>query len=132
MTGTKQILIIAGPNGAGKTTFAMEYLPNEAQLSDLCHTPDLIASHPEQSRKVELAGIEAALIRAGERWIPQPGAGVTPEIAKTRRPEGGHDVPESVIRRRFEPDGVISTRLRVDDWAIYDNSNPVLLEKESR
>ncbi len=61
-----------------------------------------------------------------------------PEIAiarvKQRVAEGGHDVPEPVIRRRFR------SGLRnfehiykdlVDEWAVYDNSGnqPVLVEE---
>ena len=47
--------------------------------------------------------------------------------------QGGHDIPEAVIRRRFES-GIrnFQTRYRqaVNDWVLYDNSlkEPVLLE----
>ena len=61
-----------------------------------------------------------------------------PEIAiarvKQRVAEGGHDVSESVIRRRFHA-GLrnfehISKDL-VDEWAVYDNAGdqPVLVEE---
>ena len=53
----------------------------------------------------------------------------TPEIAvarvKQRVLEGGHDVPETVIRRRFHAgwhNFQIIYRDLVDDWEIYDNS----------
>ena len=39
----KRAIIIAGPNGAGKTTFAMELLPNEANISTFINA-DLIAA----------------------------------------------------------------------------------------
>ncbi len=65
----------------------------------------------------------------------------TPEIAiarvRQRVLEGGHDVPEPVIRRRFHA-GLrhfeIIYKALVDEWAVYDNSGdtPVLLEEESR
>ena len=47
--------------------------------------------------------------------------------------QGGHDVPEAVIRRRFAS-GTKNFQLHyknaVDDWAIYDNSGtePVMIE----
>lgn len=53
---------------------------------------------------------------------------------KQRVREGGHDVPEAVIRRRFEA-GLrnfdILYRPLVDEWALYDNANldPILLEE---
>ena len=51
--------------------------------------------------------------------------------------EGVHDVPESVIRRRFHSgwrNFESIYRDLVDEWAIYDISGdtPVLLAKESR
>jgi predicted ABC-type ATPase len=47
--------------------------------------------------------------------------------------QGGHDIPEPVIRRRFTS-GLDNFRrhykLAVDDWALYDNADaePVLLD----
>ncbi|WP_295540765.1 zeta toxin family protein [uncultured Thiohalocapsa sp.] len=56
---------------------------------------------------------------------------VSPElaIARVRRrvQAGGHDVPESVIRRRFRAGCFNFSRLYkqiVDEWALYDNSGP--------
>ena len=61
-----------------------------------------------------------------------------PEIAtarvKQRVAEGGHDVPEPVIRRRFHA-GLRNFehiyKGLVDEWAVYDNSGdqPVLVEE---
>ena len=61
----------------------------------------------------------------------------TPELAVARVAErvsqGGHDVPEAVVRRRFA--GGLNNfnrhyKLAVDDWALYDNTatTPMLLE----
>ena len=64
----------------------------------------------------------------------------TPEMAVTRVrqrvSEGGHDVPEAVVRRRFRTgwsNFELIYRDLVDEWVIYDNSGsfPVLL-KEGR
>ena len=51
----------------------------------------------------------------------------------SRVQQGGHDIPETVIRRRFAS-GLrnfhADYKQAVDDWALYDNSGaqPVLLE----
>ena len=50
--------------------------------------------------------------------------------------EGGHDVPEAVIRRRFDKGWhrfQHMYRALVDEWALYDNSGsrPVLLAEKS-
>ena len=62
----------------------------------------------------------------------------SPELAiarvRQRVKEGGHDVPDTVIRRRFET-GMRNFaglyRPLVDEWALYDNSGPepILLEE---
>ena len=42
--------------------------------------------------------------------------------------EGGHDVPEAVIRRRFEAGWRNFEQVYrdlVDEWAVYDNSGAV-------
>ena len=65
----------------------------------------------------------------------------TPEIAiervAQRVTEGGHDVPESVIRRRFDAgwrNFELLYKSLVDDWTVYDNSGsaPVLLDEENK
>ena len=59
-------------------------------------------------------------------------------IARVRQrvAEGGHDVPESVIRRRFyagRRNFETVYKGLVNEWAAYDNSGdiPVLLTEES-
>lgn len=62
----------------------------------------------------------------------------SPELAvarvRQRVREGGHSIPETVIRRRF--DAGLSNfeslyKLLVDEWALYDNSGdePLLIEE---
>ena len=62
----------------------------------------------------------------------------TPELAvarvRQRVSEGGHDVPEAVVRRRFRAgwsNFELIYRDLVDEWVIYDNSgsSPVLLKE---
>jgi predicted ABC-type ATPase len=64
----------------------------------------------------------------------------SPEMAiarvRQRVLEGGHDVPEAVIRRRFDKgwhNYEHKYRELVDEWALYDNSEsrPVLLAEKS-
>ena len=61
-----------------------------------------------------------------------------PELAITRVQqrvlEGGHNVPESVIRRRFHAgwrNFEKTYRELVDEWQIYDNSGPELILLET-
>ena len=65
----------------------------------------------------------------------------TPEMAiarvRQRVEEGGHDVPKSVILRRFHAgwsNFESIYRDLVDEWAVYDNSGdtPVLLAEENQ
>lgn len=62
----------------------------------------------------------------------------TPELAvarvRQRVSEGGHDVPEAVVRRRFRAGWSnleLIYRDLVDEWVIYDTSgsSPVLLKE---
>ena len=65
----------------------------------------------------------------------------SPEIAirrvRLRVSQGGHDVPEEDIRRRFTrgwENFVHLYRPMADDWRLYDSSHtpPVLIEKGMR
>ena len=58
----KRIIIIAGPNGAGKTTFALELLPNEANISTFINA-DLLAAGLDPLRP------ERAAFRAGRMML---------------------------------------------------------------
>lgn len=59
------------------------------------------------------------------------------ERVRLRVSQGGHDVPEDVIRRRFVSGWCNFRdvyRREVDEWFWYDNSNsvPVLIEQGAR
>ena len=58
----KRIIIIAGPNGAGKTTFALELLPNEANISTFINA-DLLAAGLDPLQP------ERAAFRAGRMML---------------------------------------------------------------
>ena len=127
MVAAKRIIIIAGPNGAGKTTFAREYLPKEGHCPTFINA-DLIAKglspfHPD-----------VAAIRSGRVMLSEEEA---IERVRQRVSQGGHDVPEDVIRRRFVSGWRNFRdvyRHEVDEWFWYDNSNsvPVLIEQGAR
>lgn len=62
--------------------------------------------------------------------LPDADTAVARVSARVR--QGGHDIPEPVIRRRFVAgmkNFICHYRSQVDDWALYDNagSHPVLL-----
>jgi len=68
-------------------------------------------------------------------WIPKVELAI--DRVRERVRQGGHDVPEEVIRRRYEAGwrnfNLLYRRL-VDHWFLYDNSGrvPELLEKGTK
>jgi predicted ABC-type ATPase len=65
-------------------------------------------------------------------WLPNVGMAI--ERVKERSRQGGHDVPEPVIRRRYEAGWKnfnLAYKRIVDYWFLYDDSDrlPRLLEK---
>jgi predicted ABC-type ATPase len=61
-------------------------------------------------------------------FLSLPGAGLALARVSARVAQGGHDVPEQVVRRRFDA-GLRNFedvyRRLVSSWALYDNSGPV-------
>ena len=111
----KKIIIIAGPNGAGKTTFACDFLPAEAETlrfinADLLEKIAVWQAHGYQVKLwfLSLPNEDIAVSRVARRVL-----------------QGGHNIPEDVIRRRFKS-GLINFHERycksVDSWAFYDSS----------
>lgn len=77
-------------------------------------------------------GYEVALIFL---WLPKVEMAV--ERVRERVRQGGHDVPEQVIRRRYEAGWRNFNRVYkrlVDHWFLYDNAgrDTVLLEKGTK
>lgn len=56
-----------------------------------------------------------------------PNAEVAIERVAQRVRQGGHNIPEAVIRRRFASGQAHLARYcaLVDDWDVYDNSGPM-------
>jgi predicted ABC-type ATPase len=104
---------------------------------------DLSAQRGESfAFETTLAGL--SYLRRIERWrargyrvslfflsLPNAEAAIARVASRVR--QGGHDIPEEVIRRRFAA-GLENFhrryKLGVDDWALYDNTGtePVMLE----
>lgn len=66
-------------------------------------------------------------------FLSLPSAELAVSRVRQRVRQGGHDIPEVVIRRRFASGFAnfnLHYRAAVDDWALYDNSGdePILLE----
>ena len=64
--------------------------------------------------------------------LPSPESAI--ERVRQRVAQGGHHIPEEVIRRRFDAGRQNLHSLytaRVDDWALFDNSGlvPVVIDR---
>ena len=140
------IFVNADLIAAGVSPFAPEAVALDAGRIMLAQ----IAAH---ARRRESFAFETTLSgRAYARHIPRwqsdgyevnlwflslPDAAKAIERVRQRVREGGHDVPETVIRRRFDA-GLINFeqlyRPLVDRWALYDNSGraPQLLDSSGR
>ncbi len=89
--------------------------------------------HKAQKDMIELLPQVDLLIEILDARIPW--SSENPAIARVaeRVRQGGHDIPEAVIRRRFAAgrnNFLRQYRAAVDDWVLYDNagSSPVLLD----
>lgn len=78
----KKIIIIAEPNGAGKTTFARDFLPAEAL------------------RKISLWQAHGYKVKLW--FLSLPNEDIAVSRVAHRVQQGGHNIPEDVIRRRFK------------------------------
>jgi len=116
--GLKKIIIIAGPNGAGKTTFAKDFLPRLSYVRKIQLWQRL--GYQVKLWFLSLPNADAAVARVAQRVM-----------------QGGHNIPEDVIRRRFKS-GLDNFHYRykllVDSWVLYDNyvRPPKLLDWSDR
>lgn len=113
------VYIIAGPNGAGKTTFACKFLPNYADCYEFVNA-DLIAGG------LSPFAAEAATIQAGRLLLDRiHNIDLALERIADRVRQGGHNVPDDIVRRRFHKGLRNFFRLYrplSDTWMIFDNS----------
>jgi predicted ABC-type ATPase len=104
MSANPRVIIIAGPNGAGKTTFAREFLPNEAGCPIFVNADLIAARYKVKLLFLQLKSAEEAIARVAQRVR-----------------QGGHNIPEAVIRRRFAAGRANFGQLyapKVDAWAL--------------
>ena len=123
-SGSPRAIIIAGPNGAGKTTFAQEFLPAEGNCPTFINA-DLIAQGLSPFRP-EVMAVELMFLQL-------PSADLAVERVRQRVAQGGHNIPEPDIRRRFARGKDNFDKLyrhAVDVWQVFDASQwpPVLLD----
>jgi predicted ABC-type ATPase len=104
-----QKIVIAGPKGAGKTTFAFE-----TTLSG--------RNYAKSIPRWRAVGYHVKLI-----FLCLPTADLAVSRVAARAAQGGHAVPEEIIRRRFDA-GLRNFetlyRVLVDTWGVYENSGP--------
>ncbi len=142
-----QIVILAGPSGAGKSTAASELLSPEITFLNADEIAKGLPALPSAARDVQARrqdiAIETTLAsrtlaprierlqHEGYRfllyffWLPSP------EMARQRVAQrvlsGGHDIPEPVIRRRYEA-GLKNFfslyRPLAHVWRMYDSTQP--------
>jgi hypothetical protein len=104
--------------------------------------PDAAADRrpcPPQSFAFETTLSDRGYARAIPKWrangyavslwfLSLPSAEMAIARVARRVQQGGHAIPEDVVRRRFEAGRANLERIykaAVDDWVIYDNSGPV-------
>jgi predicted ABC-type ATPase len=127
---------------AGLSPFAPEAAALKAGKLMLKEIDDAVAHSESFAFETTLAGL--LYLRRIGRWrglgyhvklfflqLPDPETAIARVVTRVR--QGGHNIPEDVIRRRFDA-GLLnlerSYKAAVDAWAVYDNSGetPTLLE----
>ncbi|MDE7150373.1 MAG: zeta toxin [Bacteroidales bacterium] len=116
-----KLYIIAGCNGAGKTTASYTVLPEMLACREFVNADEI-------ARGLSPFNPESVAIEAGRlmlrRILPSPEHAI--ERVALRVKEGGHNIPEDVIRRRYKSGlaNLLEIYLPICDcWSIYDNSS---------
>lgn len=111
----KHLYIIAGCNGAGKTTASKTILPKSLLVKEFVNA---------DINLVRRAQREGYMVHVLFFWLNSV------ELAKRRVADrvasGGHNIPLSVIERRYQAGLRNLFQIfmdEVDVWVIYDNSN---------
>jgi predicted ABC-type ATPase len=126
---------------AGLSPFAPEAAAIRAGRLMLAEIDDAVARGESFAFETTLSGV--GYLRHIRQWrglgyhvglfflrLPDPETAIARVAMRVR--QGGHDIPEAVIRRRFAG-GVRNLhryKFEVDTWAVYDNAGtePLLLE----
>src|SRR5205809_360435 len=92
-----QLRIIAGPNGSGKTTFVREFLPRYVTIPHFAFETTLAGrTYEPMLREFKGQGYEVLLYFL---WLPD--VAVNLQRVAQRVQQGGHNVPEEDVRRRY-------------------------------
>ena len=122
---------------AGLSPFAPEAAAIKAGRIMLKEIDDPIAQNRRFSFETTLSGRgyaakvpqwRAAGFRVSLYFLSLPHAGMAVERLRVRVSQGGHNIPEAVIRRRFDAgiENFISLyKPLVNDWFLYDNQTPL-------
>ena len=113
---TPLVVVLAGPNGAGKSTSAARLLREALAVEEFVNA-DTIAQGLSAYRP------EAVAVAAGRVMLER--LHVLARVAERVR-QGGHHVPEDVVRRRFAAGLTNLLTLYsglVDSWQVYDNAD---------
>ncbi len=105
----RNLYIIAGCNGAGKTTASYTILPEIIKCKEFVNADEIAKGlSPFQPEKVALQAGKIMLNRINELLAENESfafettlATKAKERVKTRVIEGGHNIPEDVIARRY-------------------------------
>ena len=140
------LFIIAGPNGAGKTTASYTVLPEMLDCKEFVNADEIarglspfqfdkaaieagrlmlnrINKEPKFNEKIEKAKESGYFVTLVYFWLSSPELAI--ERVRTRVNEGGHNIAEEIIRRRYRngAKNLIQLYLPVSDyWLIIDNS----------
>ncbi|MDP3652904.1 MAG: zeta toxin family protein [Rhodoferax sp.] len=128
---------------AGLSPFAPETAAIQAGRLMLSQIADHLAHGRSFALETTLSGLGYARQipqwRAGGyavalHFLALPNADVAIERVAQRVAQGGHNIPEDVIRRRFAAGQANLARYcaLVDDWDVYDNSGPVPVLMDER
>lgn len=127
---------------AGLSPFAPERAAIQAGRLTLDAIAQHVARHESFAFETTLSGRayagqvpqwQAAGYRVELFFLRLPSADMAVQRVAERVRQGGHDIPEATIRRRFEAGWRLFTevyRPLVDQWVLYDNAGdePVLMD----
>jgi predicted ABC-type ATPase len=132
------LYIISGCNGAGKTTASYTVLPEMLQCKEFVNADEIAKGlSPFQPEKVAIEAGRIMLKRIQELlnaqsdvtliyfWLNSPELAI--ERVRERVINGGHNIPEDVIIRRYTNGLRNFSKLYMqfcDFWMLIDNSNP--------
>jgi len=133
-----QVVIVAGANGSGKTTFAKKFLDitnfeflNADEIAKQINPSNPAKARIEAGRKVisllekHIANLKKNNYEVNLTYIFLGSETLCINRIKSRVRQGGHDVPDEDVRRRFKR-GLLKFwnlyRLQVDLYSIYFNN----------